>query len=185
MFKKLLGRWFSRAAVDVDEDVDDADFPPESLIVPHDDYHGRYVGRTPVGEQFFITTPFVPNSPVQQGREFVALYLFDVEGDLLEAKVEELGSRTELVGEEEARMLPGNIAPDNPRSQEWIQQQLSRLGEVEYCDIRVKPFAIEKFQLIFGLIPDSPDADEDPYYVILEPGNYMAFTPPWRGEYDT
>ena len=34
------------------------DFPPSHLVIPRDDHHGRYVGRSASGDGVFITTPF-------------------------------------------------------------------------------------------------------------------------------
>lgn len=56
-----------------------------------------------------------------------------------------------------------------------------------------KPFAVERHGLRFGLIPDSAedyaDAEDgeeiELTHVLLLPGNDMAFTPPWNGDYDT
>ncbi|WP_435822543.1 hypothetical protein [Microbispora bryophytorum] len=45
---------------------------------------------------------------------------------------------------------------------------------------------IDRFGTAFGLIPREPEEDDDTWWVILEPGDYMAFTEPWdSGRYDT
>jgi len=64
--------------------------PPKLIAIDHDDYHAEFVGKTADGKQFFLTTPFVPASPTNPGNEFVALYLFDKRGNLIEALIDEL-----------------------------------------------------------------------------------------------
>ncbi len=164
-------------------------FPPKELIIPHDDYHGKLVGKTQTGDQFFITTPFTWQSQEGgAGVEFVALYLFDDEGQLKNADIEKLGLRSALVGEEAAKILPGNVAQKNTVSQKVIDKHIQVLGDISYEDITVNLFTLEKFGIKFGLFPDEGldlEEGESPIYVRLEPGDYMAFYPPWDGEYDT
>lgn len=136
---------------------------PEIISIEHDDYHASLIGRTADGRQFFVAPIFVPG-----GDEFVNLFLFDDEGNLLESRIENLGPR-ETFDIEKARALRG----------EWLAQ----LGELEYQDIRVKPFAVEQGGEMFGMIPTKY---EDYWVVEVLPGNVMAFTEPWdSGIYDT
>jgi len=164
-------------------------FPPQALVIPHDDYHGKYVGRAADGDCFFLTTPFVPALANQRSREFVALYRFTLQGDLVEALIDDLGARPSLIGTAAAKRLPGNLAPQNDISKRIIDERLASLGKILYEDIVVKPFSLERFGVEFGLIPDSPEDDdefdEEYAYVTLQPGDYMAFMAPWDGEYDT
>jgi hypothetical protein len=37
----------------------------------------------------------------------------------------------------------------------------------------------------FGLVTQAPEDEDEEWNVIAEPGNYMAFYPPWDGDYDT
>src|SRR5689334_9708150 len=60
--------------------------PPKTVALAPDDYAARFVGRTADGRQFFLTHPFVPAVGGDPGREFLALYLFDKDGALLEAR---------------------------------------------------------------------------------------------------
>lgn len=160
--------------------------PPELIALDHDEYHAKYVGCSLDGRQFFGTTPFVPANE-DGGREFSALYVFDVSGNLLDAQIDDLGTRPEL---------EANIKV----AQELQAQRLAALGEIVFCRIKIKPFVVERFDIPFGLIHHSPeeylegdeDADEIAEImelggsVTLEPGNYMAFHEPWdSGEYDT
>jgi len=136
---------------------------PEIILIEHDDYHASYIGKTADGRQFFFAPIFMPG-----GDEFVTLFLFDDEGNLVESKIENFGPR-ETFDREKARAL---------RS-EWLAQ----LGTLEYQDIRVKPFAVEHGGEMFGMIPTKY---EDYWVVEVLPGNVMAFTEPWdSGIYDT
>src|ERR1051326_5541244 len=109
---------------------------PILITIAHDDYHASHVGRTSDGSQFFLTTPFVPAWPQNPGREFVALYLFNADGSLREARIDDLGTRAK---------------PEKDRNSVF-KQRLAELGPIEYCNIQVQPFRIERFGAIFGLI---------------------------------
>lgn len=154
--------------------TDVAEFgPPELVTIDHDDYHAEHVGNA-AGCQFFLTTPFDWDRTKDSRREFVALYLFDFDGNLLEAKIDEF----DCEGPE----------PQKAR-RDCYNKRLSDLGKVIFGRIAVKPFAVEKFGTAFGLIPLPPQEDEDEvdgWTVELLPGNYMAFNAPWdQGGYDT
>jgi hypothetical protein len=144
---------------------------PTIIAIDHDDYHASHVGRDSVGRQFFLTTPFVPAIGGKSGREFVALFLFDPSGNFLEAKVDDMGPRSQI---------------DEATCRAAFEKRLSELGDVRYERIEVKPFETEQFGTVFGLIPRPPEEDDDDWWVELQPGNYMAFTEPWdSGDYDT
>jgi hypothetical protein len=144
---------------------------PTLIAIDHDDDLASHIGRTADKRQFFLTTPFVPARGINGGREFVALYLFDLKGKLLEAKIDDLGSRAEL---------------NEKRIQKIRDKRLAELGKIDYRRIEVKPFKIEKFDTVFGLIPRAPEDEDDGWWVEAEPGNYMAFQEPWdSGEYDS
>jgi hypothetical protein len=191
----MIGSWLRKLvggeAPGDDDGADAGEFPPKQLIIPHDDHHGRFVGHTADGDGFFITTPFTAGRRPSDSREFVALYRFTASGELRDAVIESLGSRSHLLGEARAEQLPGNTAPDNPITQAAIERLLGSLGNVQFEPIVAKPFRIERFGLVFGLIPDAAedahpeDGAFKPFYVTLLPGNYMAFMAPWDGTYDT
>ena len=144
---------------------------PKLIAIDHDDYHASHVGHTADGHQFFLTTPFVSAGKDNPGCEFIALYIFDDEGALLEAHIDNLGPRAEL---------------DNVLASSLFDQRLSQLGPVEYGRIEVKPFEVERFGTTFGLIPQPPEDEDDYWSVTVEPGDYMAFYEPWdSGDYDT
>lgn len=147
------------------------DGPPDIIAINHDDYHAEYVGRTADGRQFILTTPFEPAISDRTGSEFLALYLFDVKGHLLEAKIEDLGPRATL-----------NVEKRREVRDQWLQE----LGTVTYTRIQVAPFSIERFGTTFGLVLREPEDEDDTWAVEMQPGNYMAFFEPWdSGDYDT
>jgi len=144
---------------------------PELVAINHDDYHAKHVGRTSDGRQFFLTTPFEPASPGRKGSEYVALFVFDEDGNLIDAKIDDFGPRDTL---------------DDAKRRRCYDQRLSDLGEVFFDRIEVKPFGVERFGTTFGLIIREPEDDDDIWAVEMQPGNYMAFFEPWdSGEYDT
>jgi hypothetical protein len=145
--------------------------PPTLIAIDHDDYYADRVGSTEDGTQFFVTTPFIPAREDEAGREFLAVFLFDSDGEFSEARIDDLGPRSALNREEPQRLLDKRIA---------------ELGPIDFGRIEVKPFVIERFGTIFGLVPRAPEADDESWWVELQPGNYMAFHEPWdSGEYDT
>lgn len=144
---------------------------PERVAINHDDYHAQHVGTTADGRQFFLTTPFEPKLGDQEGNEFVALYLFDAAGTLLEATIDEFGPRGSF---------------DEAQRDAVYQQRLEELCEVTFQRIEIAPFEVERFGSRFGLIPYPPEDEEEGLTVEVQPGNYMAFFEPFdSGEYDT
>lgn len=152
-------------------------FAPKLIKINHDDYHAKYVGRTGDKRQFFLTNPFVPKMGGNDGREFLALYIFDTDGNFLEAKIEDLGVRESEV----LRLQKLDIDYADSIVQTW----LGELGKISFRNIKVAPFSVEKFGVDFGLIVHSPEEPDEDWYVTVEPGDYMCFYPPWDGDYDT
>lgn len=129
---------------------------PTRIAINHNGFESKYVGRTADGGQFFLTTPFEPG-----GSEFVALYLFDKGGKFVHADVDAYDKRL-------------------------VRQRLAGLGTVTYGRIEVEPFTVTKFGTTFGLVAHEPESSGDDWSVTVEPGDYMAFFPPWNlGDYDT
>src|SRR4051794_17437970 len=115
---------------------------PKLIAINHDDYHARHVGRTADGRQFFLANPFLPAVGGDPGREFLALYLFDEGGALLEAIIEDLGTRAAL---------------DEAAAASRRDAMLASLGAVKFRKIKVAPFRVERFGVEFGLIPQPPE----------------------------
>jgi hypothetical protein len=144
---------------------------PDRIAIEHDDYHAKHVGWTTDGRQFILTTPFQPAMDDNPGGEFVALYVFDTDGKLLEAKIDELGPRATM---------------DREKARKLYDQRLKELGKVRFSRIEVAPFVVHRFGTEFGLVVREPEDEEDAWAVEMQPGNYMAFFEPWdSGEYDT
>ena len=96
--------------------------PPQLVAINHDDYHAEHIGRTSDGRQFFLTTPFVARKS-----EYVALFLFHQDGNLIEAKIDDFGPRETM---------------DKELHRKCCEQRLSELGEVTFERIEIKPFAV-------------------------------------------
>jgi hypothetical protein len=145
--------------------------PPKSVTLSCNEYEARFVGRLTDGRQFFLTNPFAPAIGGNPGREFLALYLFDKAGALVGVQIEDLGTRDSM-DEQDARARRTAM--------------LESLGSVKFGKIRVAPFRVEAFGVEFGFIPQRPEEPGEDWSVIVEPGNYMCFWPPWTsGDYDT
>ncbi len=148
-----------------------SDNPPELIAIDHDDYHAKHCGLTSDGRQVFMTTPFDPAIGGKEGGEFVALYFFDGNGVLLEARIESFGPRASC-----------DFAARDKLYETWLNQ----LGDVTFQRIKIAPFAIERFGVTFGFVLRIPEDEDDVWAVELQPGNYMAFFEPWdSGDYDT
>lgn len=147
---------------------------PTLIAIDHDDHHASHIGRTADGRQFLLTTPFVSRREGPGGREgaeFVALFLFNAAGGLVEARIDSFGPRATM---------------DKAARDACCERRFAELGEVSLERIEVAPFSVTRFGVEFGLIAVEPETDEDDWTVHLEPGDYMAFFPPWdSGIYDT
>lgn len=164
MFKRIFELFKSKDSANGSSRI------PDKIAIDHDDYHAKYIGVTEDGFQFFLTTPFVPAINDSKGCEYIALFKFDMDGNLTDSIIEDLGPRESL---------------DAEKSNEKFDSLLNNLGKVENCRIEVKPFSVEYEDVEFGLIVNA-DEEEDFLSVELIPGNYMAFFEPWdSGEYDT
>jgi hypothetical protein len=144
---------------------------PETIAIDPDDSYAHYVGKASDGRQFFMTTPFEPAIQGKPGREFLARFMFDGSGEMIEADITDLGTRATL---------------DAVRAKAEFQRNAQAVGRVSTVRIVVKPFELERFGVRFGLIAFPPGDGIDVWRVELHPGNYMAFFEPWdSGEYDT
>ena len=150
------------------EGVSNAYRGPHRICINRDDYRAKWVGRTADGTRFMVTRPFeFANPPHTDGCEYVAVFLWERDGSFREMRLDSLGPRATLDRAEAARVF---------------QRRLEELGDVVYCDIVVAPFEVEREGTTFGLVYTNSEYGE---WVELLPGNSMAFTPPWDGDYDT
>jgi hypothetical protein len=144
---------------------------PEIIAIDHDGYHAKHVGVLPDGRQFFLTTPFEGTSKRHPGGEYVALFIFDRAGRLVDAVIDNFGPRASM---------------DGVARQALYELRLKELGDVTLGRILVAPFEIERFGTVFGLVARVPEESDDVWAVEMLPGNYMAFFEPWdSGDYDT
>jgi hypothetical protein len=144
---------------------------PPLIAINHDTHHANHIGHLEDGRQFFLTTPFIPAMATRPRKEFVALYLFDPQGRLLEVMVDELGARSGL---------------DEEKSRQLYDQRLRDLGKIRFERIVVAPFSVAGFGTSFGLVPRPPEQEGQGWSIEMQPGNYMTFFAPFdSGEYDT
>lgn len=144
--------------------------PPAFVALDHDDAYAKYVGTLADKRQFFLTKPYLPAPPGKSEHDFLALYIFDEYGALLDARIEDLGPR-DKVDVNKARALRAEM--------------LGSLGKYKPERIFMAPFRVEKFGVEFGLIAHPPKRLTDEWHVTVEPGHYMTFAPPWdSGQYD-
>jgi hypothetical protein len=108
--------------------------------------------------------------------------LFDDAGELIEDRIEDLGTRGDLGLD---GRLPGNKALESRAIDEAINRRLGELGDFSFDDIKIRPFEINRFDTRFGFIAVEPEEEGEDWCVEFHPGNFMAFYPPWDGYYDT
>src|SRR4030095_16354405 len=124
-----------------------------------------HIGRTADGRQFFLTTPFIPDQPDgSPGCEFIVLYLFDEQGKLLHAQIDNLGSRAQL---------------DRKAAKKLYKQRLAELGSIRNERIEIQPFQFERFGTVFGFVLREPEGKGSDWAVDVQPGDYMAFFRPF------
>jgi hypothetical protein len=168
---------------------------PKRIVIAPDDYHAKWVGRTREGLQFFATSPFTHIVNEDLSRLFVAMYLWNADGIFQEARITDMGVRETMSVTENpfwsmCRQLidwppfPTNSAftSQTEASDTTRREYLEALGEFDIAAIEVAPFQLERFGVTFGLIYTKFEESE---WVELQPGDYMAFGPPWDGGYAT
>ena len=143
--------------------VEVAEVPERFLIVP-DDYQAEYAGTAQDGRLFFIATPFVSGD---DGNEFIATFFWNADGSYQSMDVDEFGARDTL---------------DQAAWDASMQQHIDDLGDYTLGAISVAPFSAEAFGVEMGFVPQRYDGY---IWISLLPGDYMAYTPPWDGLYDT
>ena len=139
-------------------------------LIP-DEWHLHHVGKLPDGRLIWIETQLSYDRTLRDTRDFLCIWIFSKEGVLTDqSKIIDLGWRSNPIG---SRRL-------------FIEQELEALGGLTVTDIWVRPFSVEKYGLIFGLlIRDEDDTDGD-ILIDAMPGMTLMFYPPWsEGGYDT
>ncbi|WP_353414320.1 hypothetical protein, partial [Arenicella sp. 4NH20-0111] len=140
MLKKLKSLFSSSI------EIEEAEGRPQLIAINHDDYHAEHIGRAEDGSQFFLTTPFEPKFSNKEGCEYLALFKFDSEGNLIDSEVESFGPR-------------GTFNEDKRKAR--YTELLKKLGKVAYQRIEIKPFSITYNKTEIGLIVREP---EDYFY---------------------
>lgn len=148
--------------------------PDKLPIARLEDEHTHYLGKCENGRLFWGYDTFVFTVPVTERsgndwakyrREYAVLYIFDNNGEFLEAKYLFAGLTSETNGD--------------PLNEE-IEVMIAALGEVTYQDIEVKPFQTVIDGFTFGLV-----VDEENETINLQPSSTISFQEPWDGEYYT
>lgn len=166
---------------------------PDKLLIPYDgDDYGRFetVGRLPDDTQFmaFVTGAFPTGQDYYLGddwqtkkRWLAVIHRFDAEGN-------HIGSESRLGAfDVEGREVAGEKAFGHLKA---MFAEMMQAGEPEFCDVWVKPFAVELDGVTHGLIYEHYVEEHDGErhegeYVMLQPHDIM-FHPPWdSGEYST
>ena len=140
---------------------------PERIVVIPDTHHARWVGITNDGRQFFATHPYVPAQQPKLPRTFVAIYFWNVDGSFDEALIEEFGE---------------DVSGSESQLEKFVARELGPISDLNLTMIKVSPFQITKYGVKFGFIYVEHDGAE---WIEVLPGNNVAFTPPWDGNYDT
>jgi hypothetical protein len=148
---------------------------PEKIPIKRiEDYHTHFVGFCDSNKQFWGYGTFVFDEPyigIDMSRwqehklEYIVLHTFDISGNYLATKHFFAGTTANRIEESDEVVLS-----------EW----LSKLGDVEFKDIYIKPFQTVIDGYVFGLIP-TLDSDG----LELQPSSTIFFHEPWDGEYDT
>ena len=142
-----------------------------------EDYHTHYLGKTKDGKLFWGYQTFVypENSDFQNAyvissrKDYAVLHLFDGDGNYLESKYQ---SQRPL---EESILYEPSLGKSD-----YLEDEVGKLGEVEYGNIEIKLFATQIDGITFGLI-----ADKEGECINLYPSKTIAFYEPWNGEYYT
>ncbi|MFD7452045.1 hypothetical protein [Kitasatospora sp. NPDC059827] len=138
---------------------------PALIPIRHEpDWRTDAIGRCQDG-QFFASAVWA------DGRPYAVLHRFDPAGRHLESSIRAVGTAAE------ARRL--------------LDEWLDALPERAYGDIAIAQFSVEVDGVLFGLLLDEEEADEDDEggedegpWVELRPDG-LGFHAPWDGCYDT
>lgn len=142
---------------------------PEKIAIDPDDGHAALLGRSGVEHQYFVTAPCsVSDTNPDDVTDYLVLYLFDLDGKLVEADIRELGRAGAYDRDVDARTEAALLGRLRSRTVERIS---------------VAPFTVERFGHTFGLVAEVRFGE---WRVNAMPGDYMEFFPPWdSGIYDT
>ncbi|MFK7772968.1 MAG: hypothetical protein AB8F94_12555 [Saprospiraceae bacterium] len=147
-------------------------FPEKIRVERIEDYHTHYIGKYNGENQFLGDQTFVfKNNRIPEDdnwekyrREYIVIYLFDKVGNFLGIEYQFAGTTDSIQFDMGSK----------------LEEMVGELGEIEFCNIEVKPFQIEIDGSLFGLIPN-----KESEMIELQPSNTIAFGEPWDGDYNT
>ena len=157
---------------------------PEKIRLVPDEWHIDGVGIRPDGNLIFSDSQlsYDGGTPAKV-RDFFCTFVFDPDGNLIEHKIDLVGTR-------------GEYSEDHMN--EICDQHVELLRGFKEAPIWVRPFRVEAYGEMFGLVPVSPEElkefdddddyepSEDDWRVEFMLGNTLSFYPPWdEGGYDT
>ena len=139
-------------------------------LIP-DRYHLKNVGQLNNGNYYWIDVQLDSNG--RETRDFIATYIFDADGVLIEHKIIELGIRSD---------------PSALSARVIIGQESTRIGVKKRKDFWVRPFSVKANGAVFGLVVREREQGELEGFQAVDamPGWTLMFYPPWAdGLYDT
>ena len=139
-------------------------------LIP-DRYHLTDVGQLADGNNYWIDIQLNPEG--RDTRDFIATYIFDADGELIEFQIIDLGLRSD---------------PNALSARAVIKEESDRIGAKENSDFWVSPFAVKTHGLVFGLVVRDRQKGELEGFQAVDamPGWTIMFYPPWEdGLYDT
>lgn len=146
--------------------------PDKIPIARLEDLYTNYLGKCAGNRLFWGLEIFAFTVPAEKRtgkdwekhrKEYIVLFLFNSDGDFLEARHIYASLTSETGGSD---------------FEEEIKSLMADLSEVSYEDIAVKPFKTIIDGFTFGLI-----VDEENEAVHLQPSSLITFLEPWDGEY--
>jgi len=146
---------------------------PERIPIERiEDYHTHHIGQYENGNQFlgwvyklFVRPENYEGDWTNHTKEYIVLFTFDIEGNLLDKQIEYSGISSKV---------------NHFKQTERLESIIVQKGDYIYTDISVKLFTIVLENQECGLIY-YPDIES----IIMMPGNNMCFNYPWDGSYST
>ena len=140
---------------------------PEKVHLIPDDYHLTHVGSLSDERLYWIDVQLSSDRDTRDTQDFVCVYIFNLDGELIAHKITDLGYRSSPLFS----------------ASKIIEQELARLPNPRSRNIWVRPFSVEEHGLTFGLVVRD---EEDNPVVDAVPGMTLMFYAPWvEGGYDT
>ena len=139
-------------------------------LIP-DRYNLPNVGQLENGNYYWIDIQL--HSDGSDTRDFIAVYQFNADGEKVEHEIIDLGLRS---------------AENFQSIEETIVREQRRIGIRNRSAFWVRPFSIEAYGFVFGLVVRKRALGEIEGYQAIDamPGWTMMFYPPWEdGFYDT